>query len=94
MVVMVLERVTPSLRGEITRWMIEPKSGVFVANLSALVRDKLWEMACKKSNDGGCIMIYSSNTEQGYHIRMWGKTNRSVQDFEGLLLIKKSKIEE
>ncbi|MBA3516457.1 MAG: type I-E CRISPR-associated endoribonuclease Cas2, partial [Rhizobiales bacterium] len=30
MVVMMLERVSPSLRGELTRWLIEPKTGVFV----------------------------------------------------------------
>ncbi len=91
MVVMILERVTPALRGEITRWMLEPKSGVFVGSLSALVRDKLWEIVCKKGNGGGCILIYSSNTEQGFRLRMWGLPTRWLQDFEGLSLIKKPK---
>ena len=43
MIVMVLERVTPSLRGELTRWLIQPKTGVFVGRVSARVRDLLWE---------------------------------------------------
>ena len=42
MLVMVLENVPPSLRGELTRWLIEPRPGVFVGHVSALVRDRLW----------------------------------------------------
>jgi CRISPR-associated protein Cas2 len=30
---MILEKVPTSLRGELTRWMLEPKSGVFVGNI-------------------------------------------------------------
>ncbi len=48
MVVMILERVPESVRGELSLWMIEPKAGVFVGNLSALVRDKLWDANTEK----------------------------------------------
>ena len=41
MVVMLMEKVPKSVRGELTRWLIELRSGVFVGNISALVRDKL-----------------------------------------------------
>ena len=34
MVVMILERVPPSLRGELTRWMLELRAGVFVGTLN------------------------------------------------------------
>ena len=33
MVVMILERAPPGLRGEMSRWMIEPKAGVFVGRV-------------------------------------------------------------
>lgn len=88
MVVLILERVPTSLRGELTRWFLEPKAGVFVGRVSAMVRDKLWEKACKQAKDGGCLMMYSSDTEQGFRIRTWGKMARSVEDFEGLFLIR------
>lgn len=88
MVVMILERVPPGLRGELTRWFLEPKAGVFVGRVSAMVRDRLWEKACGQAKDGGCTMIYSSDNEQGYRISSWGKTTRSVEDFDGLLLIR------
>lgn len=87
MVVMILERAAPSLRGELTRWMLEPQAGVFVGSLSAVVRDKLWERACSKANGAGCMLIYSTNTEQGFAFRFWGRTNREVADFDGLSLI-------
>ena len=88
MIVMILEKVPPSLRGELTRWFLEPKAGVFVGRVSAMVRDRLWDKACGEARDGGCLMIHASNTEQGYAIRSWGRTARTVEDFEGLFLVR------
>ena len=65
MVVMILESVPTSLRGELTRWMLEPKAGVFVGTVSAMVRDRLWGKVCKSVRDGGCMMIHRTNNEQG-----------------------------
>lgn len=86
--VLILERVPPGLRGELTRWLLEPKAGVFVGRVSALVRDKLWEKARAQARGGGCLMIYASNNEQGYKIESWGRSSRLVEDFEGLLLVR------
>lgn len=88
MVVMILERVPGSLRGELTRWMLEPKAGVFIGTVSAMVRDRLWEKACASMAGGAGMLIYNSDTEQGFAIRFWGATNRLVVDFEGLSLIR------
>lgn len=88
MVVMILERVQPGLRGELTRWFLEPKACVFVGRVSAMVRDRLWDKACKQAREGGCLMIYRSDNEQGFKILSWGKTARSVEDFEGLFLVR------
>lgn len=87
MVVFIMERVPVSLRGELTRWMLELKAGVFVGNVSALVRDLLWEKIGESIKGGGAILIHSSDTEQGFAIRYWGETSRKVRDFEGLLLV-------
>ncbi len=87
MVVLILESVPPSLRGELTRWMLEPRAGVFVGTLSALVRDKLWQHVCDNAKDGGCVLICSSDTEQGFVMRSHGESGRQVIDMEGLFLI-------
>ncbi len=50
---MILEKVPVSLRGELTRWLIEPHAGVFVGHVNARVRDKLWEKCCQAKRTGG-----------------------------------------
>lgn len=89
MVVMILERVKPSVRGELSRWLLELKAGVYVGSVSAMVREKLWEKACKSAGDGACMLIWSTNTEQGFKIDFWGDTSRRVYDWEGLQLLTK-----
>ena len=88
MVIIILEKVPPSLRGILTRWMIEPHPGVFVGHLSARVRDKLWERCLKAKRRGGVIQIWSTNNEQRFRMRMDGITKREIVDLEGLQLIR------
>lgn len=85
---MILESVPIGVRGELTRWLLELRAGVFVGNVSAMVRDKLWEMVCDKLHKkGGGFLIQSTNTEQGYTVRSVGTTTKIVEDYDGLLLI-------
>jgi CRISPR-associated protein Cas2 len=88
MVVLILENVPTRLRGELSRWMLEPKAGVFVGSVSGMVRDRLWEKVCKEARGGGCIMIHDTNREQGFAIKSEGESRRGVEDFEGLFLIR------
>jgi len=86
MVVIMLEKVPLSVRGELTRWMLELRPGVFVGNISALVRDKLWEIICLKLRGGAALLLHNADTEQGFTIRSSGDPSRIIQDFDGLLL--------
>lgn len=88
MVVLILECVPTGLRGELTRWLLEPKTGVFVGRVSAMVRERLWTKVCAEAEMGGCVMVHTCNSEQGYKIRCSGKTSRTVEDFEGLQLVR------
>ncbi len=85
---MVLERVPQGLRGELTRWMLELKAGVFAGTLSAVVRERLWEKVCSEADDGGCFLIYNAANEQGFLIHACGSTSRIPEVFEGLQLIR------
>jgi CRISPR-associated protein Cas2 len=87
MVVLITQKVPASLRGELSRWMIEPRTGVFVGQVSAMVRDRLWDLAVKGAKDGGVILLWSSPTEQGFQWRIYGETGRQLSDFEGLSLV-------
>ena len=87
MIIMILEKVSAGIRGELTRWLIEPRTGVFVGQVSARVRDRLWEKSVTKKQSGGVIQIWNTNNEQGYAIRMAGDTSRKLIEVEGLQLI-------
>jgi CRISPR-associated protein Cas2 len=88
MIVMILEKVPRGLRGELTRWMLELKTGIYVGSVSGMVRERLWEKVCDESGNGSCIMIHSDNTEQGFSIRKSGEPGREIVDFEGLYLVR------
>jgi len=92
MTVFILENVPPNVRGELSRWMIEPAAGVFVGTLSAMVRDRLWEMVKKKAGeDGRAVLLYKTNTEQGFYAKTLGVLKRRIEDFEGLQLVRTCK---
>ncbi len=86
MVTFVVESASDSLCGELTRWLLEPKHGVFVGNVNAMVREKLWDKI--QNAKTSAIMIFSSDSEQGYSLKMTGEPKRCVVDIEGVELIK------
>lgn len=86
--VLVLESVPVGLRGELTRWLIEPHPGVFVGHVSALVRDRLWMKCCQGVKDGGVVQIWSTSNEQRFAIRSYGTTRREIVDLEGVQLVR------
>ena len=92
MVILILERVPPGLRGELSRWMIEPRAGVFVGVMSGLVLDKLWEKVegklDEKGGDGAAVMIHTARTEQGFQVRTYGDPSRQPVEVEGLMLVR------
>lgn len=89
MIVMILERMTPALRGELTRWLVEPHTGVFVGHVNAMVRERLWQKCCKLTGSiGGVVQIWSTNTEQHFAMRLFGDTQREIVELDGLQLIR------
>lgn len=87
MVVIILEKVPASLRGELSRWLVEPWPGVFIGHVSALVREKLWEKCCRNARTGGVVQAWSTNNEQRFEIRTYGRTKRQVMDIDGVQLM-------
>jgi len=86
MLVIVLEGASVSLRGEMTRWMLELKAGVFIGTVSPRVRELLWEKIIR-SQIKGAFMAYRSNNEQGFTLVDYGDVGRRVRDFDGLQLL-------
>lgn len=87
MMVMILERVPPSLKGDLSRWLVEVTTGVYIGHASALVRDLLWDKCIRYVYRGRCCQIFRINNEQGFEIRLHGDSERAILDFDGLHLI-------
>ncbi len=93
MMVLILRNVRPGFRGRLTRWLVQPQSGVYIGHLSGRVRDRLWETICEEVDlkGGSAILITPAATEQGYRILTRGEVPKEFVDFEGLTLPKSSR---
>lgn len=88
MTVLVMDRVAESVRGELTRWFLELKPGVFVGTVNARVRALLWERICKEKINTGAVLVYRANNEQGFEMDISGEPKREVVDLEGIQLVR------
>ena len=86
MVVITLTACPVGLRGDLTKWLLEIKAGVFVGDVNARVRDAIWDKICDVCKTGQAILAYSTNTEQGVDFRTHGYTWEPVS-YDGLKLI-------
>ena len=87
MLVIVSEGVPPRLRGRLGVYMVEVRAGVYVAELSARVREMLWHTILHEAEDRNVAMIWSTNTESGYDFLTYGPNRRIPIDFDGLRLV-------
>lgn len=85
MTVLILENVSPSLRGLISRWLVEVKAGVFVGKANALIRTLLWEKCLESIGDGTLIQIWTTNNEQGFDMKHHNCKDYIPVDMEGII---------
>lgn len=88
MIVLCVTNCPPALRGDLSKWMNEVNTGVYVGKLNAKVRDELWDRVCGHIKNGQATMVYSTNNEQGYAFRTHHTAWIPV-DYEGITLMKK-----
>lgn len=86
MVIVTLANCPPSLRGDLTKWLQEVNTGVYVGKVSARVRDELWRRVCENAKTGNATMVYSANNEQGMKFRIHNSSWVPI-DFDGLTLL-------
>lgn len=87
MVVISLEAAPDSLRGNLTRWLLEARPNVFVGSVSPRIRDRIWEKSLRACEKGSVLMICSARNEQGFEIRTSGEPSYQPRDFEGMVLM-------
>lgn len=88
MIVLCVTNCPLGLRGDLSKWLSEVNTGVYIGKLSAKVRDELWSRVCDSIKTGQATMVYSTNNEQGYMF-LTHNTTWSATDYEGIILMKK-----
>ncbi|AVK61556.1 type I-E CRISPR-associated endoribonuclease Cas2 [Lactobacillus sp. CBA3605] len=86
MIVITLTKVPKSLQGDLTKWYQEIQTGVYVGNVSARIRDALWDRIMQNIGRGEATMVYNANNEFGYQFKTT-RQDRAVLDFDGVPLM-------
>lgn len=84
--VITLKKVPDSLRGDLTRWMQEIATGVYVGSYNSRVREFLWKRVTDTIGKGEATLCYSCRNEIGYSFCTCN-TERQVIDFDGIPLV-------
>jgi len=86
MIVLTLTDCPLALRGDLTRWLFEVDTNIYVGKQSARVREKIWERVIKAAVNGRAVMVFPDKNEQGFDFRVLGAAWEPI-DFDGLKLM-------
>ena len=86
MIVLSLSKCSASLRGDLTKWLMEIDTGVYVGRVSARVRDHLWKKVENNIGEGRAILVFSAQNEQGFDIKTINSERYPI-DCDGLKLM-------
>lgn len=84
--VITIKNVPQSLRGDLTKWMQEIATGVYVGNFNVKVRENLWNRVKDSVKCGEATISFSYRNEIGYNFDTIN-ARREVKDFDGIPLI-------
>lgn len=88
MIIVVLTDCPPKLRGDLSKWLFEINTGVYVGRVSARVREALWSRICESINQGQATMVYPAPGEQKMEFRVHNTTWEAV-DYDGVKLMRR-----
>ena len=78
----------PKLRGDLSKWLCEINTGVYVGNVSSRVRDALWERVCQNLKNGQATLVFTTAGEQRMDFRTHNTAWETV-DFDGIKLMRR-----
>lgn len=73
----------PRLRGDLSKWLCEINTGVYVGNVSSRVRDAVWDRVCQNLKNGQATLVYTAAGEQRMEFRTHNTSWEAV-DFDGI----------
>lgn len=87
MLVIVVENIPPRLRGRLAVWLLEIRAGVYIGDLSARIRDMLWDTVQQGCENGNALMAWTTNNESGFDFVTFGPNRRIPVEKDGLKLV-------
>jgi len=93
MTVVTLSKVPYSLRGDLSKWMQEIATGVYVGNFNTRIREELWKRIKQGVRTGEATMTYANRNELGYQFETY-RTQRKNISYDGVPLVMIPKNEE
>ncbi len=84
--VITIKNSPPSLKGDLTKWMQEIATGVYVGNFNTKIREELWKRVVDSVGTGEATLSFSFRNEIGYNFETHN-TSRIPVDFEGIPLV-------
>ncbi len=88
MIVITMSKCPPRLRGDLSLWLMEINTGVYVGQVNYRVREALWKRVCENLQDGQATMVFSTNSEQRMEFRVHN-TNWKPTDYDGIRVMKR-----
>ena len=86
--VLVTSAIPDHLHGYLSRFLTEVEGGVYVGNISPVVRDHIWERVREAIGDGTATIINSDNSrEQGFSLETFGQNAKTTIDLDGLTVL-------
>ena len=87
MLVIVVDNVPARLRGRLAVWLLEVRAGVYVGNPSRRVREMIWENVTEEIGQGNGVMVWSTQTENGFAFDTVGANRRFPTEWDGVQLV-------
>ena len=82
-----LEAVPDHLRGYLSRFLQEIRTGLYVGVVTSTVIEELWDRTCEAAKVGTAALVLSDPTlETGFDIHLHRSTSHRVVDLDGIRL--------
>ena len=87
MLVIASETIPARLRGRLAVWLLQVRAGIYIGNVSAKVREMIWEQCETFYEDGNIVMAWQTNTESGFDFQTLGENRRIPIEMDGVRLV-------
>ena len=88
MTVLIIEKAPDRLRGRLTLWMSEIKTGIYVADFNRKLREWIWKTVKENIGHGSALIVWAtSRAEFGYDMASIGFTQMEIVEIDGIKYI-------